>query len=198
MMLERRRMAAELRDTNAQLLLLASLDGLTGIANRRSLDEYFAQEWSRAVRQQTPLALLMIDIDHFKQFNDLYGHPAGDRCLQAVAGALRERVQRAQDCVARFGGEEFALVLPDTDRKGAMHIAEQLRLTIQALAIPHRAAADGHVTVSIGCAVVLPSNAEDPATLLQMADSALYSAKLAGRNRVHTADSRRAGLSVPA
>ena len=130
MILERKRMGWELRDTNAQLLLLASLDGLTGIANRRSFDEYFAQEWNRAIRLQTPLAFIMIDIDHFKQFNDLYGHHSGDQCLQAVAAALKGEVQRIQDHLARFGGEEFSLLLPHTDIDGAMHLAEKLRSAV--------------------------------------------------------------------
>jgi diguanylate cyclase (GGDEF)-like protein len=189
MLLERRRMAAELRDSNAQLLLLASLDGLTGIANRRSLDAYLSLEWSRAIRLQTPLALVMIDIDHFKQFNDLYGHPAGDRCLYTVAAALQGRAQRVQDHLARFGGEEFALVLPHTDEKGALHIAEQMRLTVQGLAIPHRGALGGQVTISLGCASITPVAGEEVSVLVHMADTALYAAKLDGRNRVRAAGS---------
>jgi diguanylate cyclase (GGDEF)-like protein len=188
MILERRRMAAELLDSNAQLLLLASLDGLTGIANRRALDERFSQEWSRAIRVGTPLALVMIDIDHFKQFNDIYGHHAGDRCLQAVATALQAKMQRGQDHLSRFGGEEFALLLPHTDLQGAIHIAENLRLAVLDLAIPHRAGADGQVTISLGCAALKPVNGEEESRLLEAADAALYQAKSAGRNRVHGAD----------
>ncbi len=188
MILERRRMAAELLDRNRQLLLLASLDGLTGIANRRSLDERFSQEWGRAIRVQTPLALVMIDIDHFKQFNDIYGHHAGDRCLQAVASALQSKVQRSQDHLARFGGEEFALLLPHTDLEGAMHIAEQMRLAVLDLAIPHSAAEGEQVTISLGCAALTPVNGDDESRLLETADAALYQAKSAGRNRAHGAD----------
>ena len=196
--LERRRMAAELVDSNAQLLLLASLDGLTGIANRRALDERFSQEWSRAIRVGTPLALVMIDIDHFKQFNDIYGHHAGDRCLQAVATALQSKVQRGQDHLARFGGEEFALLLPHTDLQGALHIAEQLRLAVLDLAIPHRAGAEGVVTVSLGCAALSPVNGEDESRLLETADAALYQAKSSGRNRVHGADTEHRILPLRA
>ena len=196
--LERRRMAAELVDSNAQLLLLASLDGLTGIANRRSLDERFSQEWGRAIRVQTPLALVMIDIDHFKQFNDIYGHHAGDRCLQAVAAALQGKVQRGQDHLARFGGEEFALLLPHTSLEGALYIAEQMRLAVLDLAIPHRAAESEQVTISLGCAALTPANGEDESRLLEIADAALYQAKSEGRNRVHGADSQHRVLPIRA
>jgi diguanylate cyclase (GGDEF)-like protein len=198
MIMERRRMAAELRDSNAQLLLLASLDGLTGIANRRSLDERFSQEWTRAIRVQTPLALVMIDIDHFKQFNDLYGHHAGDLCLQSVASVLQAKMQRGQDHLARFGGEEFALLLPHTDLQGALHIAEQMRLAVLELSIEHRNAPAGQITVSLGCAAVTPIHGEPESRLLESADAALYEAKLAGRNRVHAAeyDSRHVDVST--
>jgi diguanylate cyclase (GGDEF)-like protein len=198
MILERRRMAEELVDRNAQLLLLASLDGLTGIPNRRSLDERFAQEWSRAIRVGTPLALVMIDIDHFKQFNDIYGHHAGDRCLQAVATALQAKVQRGQDHLARFGGEEFALLLPHTDLQGALHIAEQLRLAVLDLAIPHRAGAEGQVTISLGCGALSPVNGDDESRLLETADAALYQAKSLGRNRVYGAESEHRTLPMRA
>jgi len=133
----------------------------------------------------------MIDIDHFKQFNDIYGHHAGDRCLQAVAAALQAKVQRGQDHLARFGGEEFALLLPHTDLEGAMHIAEQMRLAVLDLAIPHRAAERERVTISLGCAALTPAHGEDESRLLQIADAALYQAKSAGRNRVHGADSEQ-------
>jgi diguanylate cyclase (GGDEF)-like protein len=186
MLLERRRMAVELRDRNQQLLLLASVDGLTGIANRRSLDERFAQEWNSATRFHASLALIMIDIDHFKQFNDLYGHPAGDLCLQAVAAALQSTVQRAPDHLARFGGEEFALLLPHTDLAGAVHVAEQLRDAVLDLKIDHRGSASGQVTISLGCAALVPAKGVQNVTLLELADSALYDAKRSGRNCVRT------------
>ena len=191
LLLERRRMAAELRDTNEQLMMLASLDGLTGIPNRRSLDERFAQEWSRAVRLQTPLGLVMIDIDHFKQYNDLYGHHAGDECLRAVASVLYGEVRRTHDHVARFGGEEFALLLPHTDKDGAFHMAEMLRQAVMDLSIDHRGCAKGVVTVSIGCAAVIPKLGDSRLSLLEMADAALYEAKRNGRNRVHLSESAR-------
>ncbi len=185
--LERRRMAAELRETNAQLQRLASLDGLTNVPNRRSLDERFLQEWNAATRSQTSLALLMIDIDNFKQFNDLYGHQGGDRCLQAVAAEFAGQLHRAQDHLARFGGEEFAVLLPQTDERGAALIAEKLRSAVSALAIEHRGSSQGHVTISVGCAAVTPAPGEQNARLLEIADAALYQAKRRGRNQVFAA-----------
>jgi len=187
MILERKRMGSELRDTNAQLLLLASLDGLTGIANRRSFDEYFAKEWSRAARLQMPLACIMIDIDRFKQFNDIYGHHAGDQCIRAVADALKSEVQRSQDHLARFGGEEFSVLLPHTDLEGAMHLAEELRQAVLGLGIQHSGSAEGQVTISLGCAAYTPTSGEDRTTLFEMADAALYEAKRSGRNRCSAA-----------
>lgn len=180
--MERRRMSEKLLDTNAQLATLAALDGLTGIANRRSLDERFDQEWSRAVRVRTPLALLMIDIDHFKQFNDLYGHPAGDQCLQSVAGVLTDHMRRPQDLVARFGGEEFVVLLPHTPLEGALTRAEEIRASILELATEHADSPWGWVTVSIGCAALTPARGDDRSELLHLADAALYHAKQNGRN----------------
>jgi diguanylate cyclase (GGDEF)-like protein len=184
--MERKRMAEELLDTNMRLKLLASRDGLTGIANRRTLDERLVQEWRRATRLNAPLAMLMIDIDHFKQFNDHCGHPAGDQCLKRVAEALA-RQAREQDLVARFGGEEFALLLPHTDLAGALQMAERVRAAVSALAIVHVGSPRGHVTVSIGCAAVTPRMGESPSNLLDAADAALYRAKRGGRNRVEGA-----------
>ena len=183
MSMERKRMAAEVRATNTQLLMLASLDGLTGIPNRRALEERFAQEWSGSVRNQTPLAFIMIDIDHFKQFNDLYGHHAGDKCLQTVAATLARELHRVQDCVARFGGEEFALLLPHTDLTGAHYVAEAIRRAVLSLAIPHAGCSAGQITISLGCAALTPMIGESRVSLLQMADAALYEAKRTGRDR---------------
>ncbi len=185
--LERQRLAEELRDANVQLTMLASIDGLTGVPNRRALDERFIQEWNRAQRTQESLALLMIDIDQFKQFNDIYGHPAGDRTLVAVSSALAQQMRRAEDMVARFGGEEFAVLLPHTDLEAAAYLAERLRTAVAELAIAHQASRWGHVTISIGCAVSTPSaghTTQDRLHLLASADHALYQAKEDGRNRV--------------
>jgi diguanylate cyclase (GGDEF)-like protein len=186
MFMERRRMTAELNDTNARLTLLASLDGLTGIANRRSFDERFASEWNRAVRHRKPIAVAMIDLDYFKQFNDLYGHLAGDRCLCAVAAALARQVQRPEDLVARFGGEEFALLMPHTSADGAAKVLERIRAGIHELAIEHLGNSWKQVTVSIGYSALTPTSNDGQSRLLQLADAALYQAKSGGRNRVET------------
>jgi diguanylate cyclase (GGDEF)-like protein len=182
---ERIRLAEELRDSNAQLTMLAAIDGLTGIANRRALDERFAQEWNRAIRLQTPLSYLMIDVDHFKQFNDRYGHYAGDQCLQSIAEILSGQPRRAQDLAARFGGEEFAIILPHTSLDGAAELAERIRESVFRHAIPHHDSAWACVTVSIGCACLTPGIGDDRITLLNLADTALYRAKEQGRNRIN-------------
>jgi len=189
MFMERRRMAEELHDTNARLTVLASLDGLTGIANRRSFDERFAQEWNRAVRHRKPLSLAMIDLDNFKQFNDLYGHLAGDRCLRAVADALSLQVQRPEDFVARFGGEEFALLLPHTSAEGANVVMQRIRAAIHDLGIDHIGNSWNRVTVSIGYSALTPTQGDGQARLIQLADAALYQAKSGGRNRVEAISS---------
>ncbi len=186
MFMERRRMAKELHDTNARLTVLASLDGLTGIGNRRSFDERFVQEWNRAVRHRKPLALAMIDLDNFKQFNDLYGHLAGDRCLCAVADELVRQVQRPEDFVARFGGEEFALLLPHTSAEGAAKVLERIRAAILGLDIEHIGNSWNRVTVSIGYSALTPTFNDGQSGLVQLADAALYQAKSNGRNRVET------------
>lgn len=167
---------------------MAYLDGLTGIANRRYFDTFLDQEWRRAARLQTPLALIMLDIDHFKQFNDLHGHQAGDDCLHRIAQTLRCFAQRAGDMAARYGGEEFTLVLANTPLPQAIQIAESVRAAIQGLGIPHAFSAFDHcLTVSLGVAVAHPGNGEQPASLIAAADQALYAAKTAGRNRVAVA-----------
>lgn len=184
LLMERRRMAEKLTQTNERLSILASVDGLTGIANRRSLDERFSDEWRRSMRVQSPLALLMIDLDHFKDFNDLYGHDAGDRCLKAVAATLREHVRRPQDLVGRFGGEEFAILLPHTPISDAFDLAERVRQAVFDLEIRHDKSSHTRVTVSVGCSAAIPVAGAEPKELLRAADAALYQAKKVGRNRV--------------
>lgn len=160
------------------------LDGLTGIPNRRYLDEMLDKEWRRALREEQFLSLLLIDIDFFKRYNDLYGHPAGDDCLRRVAAALSHSVSRGSDLVARYGGEEFTILLPGDDAAGAVTVAERAMAAISALQIVHlHSEVSALLTISIGSATALPCRDMTPATLLQMADRALYQAKEQGRNR---------------
>jgi diguanylate cyclase (GGDEF)-like protein len=176
----------KLDEANQELTRLSSLDGLTSIANRRQFDETLLREWRRASRQRKPLALLLCDVDKFKQFNDGYGHQVGDECLKAVARTLSLVLRRPADMVARYGGEEFAVILPDTDITGALQVAEGMRSAVEGLRITHRyARGSGVVTVSIGVASVIPERNEGlSADLLKAADDALYQAKESGRNRI--------------
>jgi len=174
----------ELELKNVELQRLSAIDGLTGIPNRRSFDEYIENEWRRAVREETNLALLLIDIDYFKKYNDGYGHQGGDDCLQKVAQALAGTMRRSSDMVARYGGEEFTVVLPNTDLDGAMVIAEELRLAVEKLALKHEFSDVADVvSISLGAAGIPPRCGEDCASLIALADAALYDAKEEGRNR---------------
>ncbi|MFA6955013.1 MAG: sensor domain-containing diguanylate cyclase [Thermoanaerobaculia bacterium] len=179
-----------LQGANDELHRLSTTDPLTGVANRRRLDEQLDAEWRRASRNGAPLTVMMIDVDHFKAFNDRYGHQRGDECLARVARALGSQVHRAGELLARYGGEEFAL-LTVVDPAAARVLAERLREEVERLAIDHAGAPGvGHVTVSIGVATVVPSQAENHAGLVASADLALYAAKSAGRNLVVFADSQ--------
>ncbi len=177
-----------LRQRTQQLLHLASIDGLTGLANRRAFDEALAQEWRRARRNFTPLSLAMIDIDYFKLYNDHYGHQAGDDRLKDVAHALAAAVERPGELVARYGGEEFAAILPFCTTKAAYAVAEKMRRHVEALALPHAGSPIGPlVTISSGVATLGARKGRrlpDPSDLINAADHALYAAKEAGRNRV--------------
>ena len=174
----------ELEAKNVELQRISAIDGLTGIPNRRSFDEYISKEWRRAVREETCLALLLIDIDFFKKYNDGYGHQGGDDCLQKVARALADRLRRPSDMVARYGGEEFTVVLPNTDLDGAMVIAEELRLAVEKLALKHEFSdVTDIVSISLGAAGIPPQCGDDSASLIALADGALYDAKEEGRNR---------------
>jgi diguanylate cyclase (GGDEF)-like protein len=172
-----------------QLRRLASLDGLTGLANRRVFDETLIKEMKRAVRYQTPLSLVLLDIDFFKLYNDHYGHLQGDVCLKAVARVLAGQSRRPGDTVARYGGEEFVAILPETDAAGVAHFADMLLQAVRSMQEPHAAShVAPHVTVSIGTAVLDPVRDDAPEKLIARADAALYRAKQGGRNRVAGAE----------
>lgn len=180
----------KLDEANRELTRLSAADGLTGIANRRCFDDTLQREWRRAVRANTPMALLVADVDHFKQFNDGYGHQLGDDCLKNVARVLESCLRRPTDLVARYGGEEFAVIMPETDAAGAAQVAESMREAVHAARIAHAFSSVAPVvTVSVGAAATLPSRTDDegPRMLLQLADQALYRAKREGRNRVSLA-----------
>lgn len=173
-----------LKEQTELLERMAWLDALTGLPNRRRFDAALEQMGRRAVREQLSLAALVIDIDVFKAFNDNYGHGAGDECLRQVADALKESLSRPVDLLARHGGEEFAVLLADTNRSGALEMAERMRAAVERLAITHDySVAASVVTVSIGAAALVPASMADVATLLEEADRCLYKAKKTGRNR---------------
>ncbi len=176
----------ELKRKSDLLEQIAMLDGLTGIPNRRHLNEQLDRERGRAQREQHPLSAVMLDIDHFKEYNDHYGHGAGDLCLQQVAKALAATLARASDLVARYGGEEFVALLPNTPLDGAQEVAENLRHAIEGLAIPHHYSSVAKtITISLGVATYDPTtNPNTTDNLLERADTALYRAKAMGRNRV--------------
>lgn len=177
-------LARELDTANQELKRLSASDGLTGIANRRFFDEHLSREWRRARRGSGDIALLMCDVDHFKAYNDTYGHQAGDDCLRQIAQTLSDAMERAADLAARYGGEEFVVVLPETPLDGAQIVAEKIQLAIQALNLPHSGSPHSQVTLSIGVATLPPDEHNGPHTLIKAADRALYRAKHAGRNHV--------------
>ena len=171
--------------SNTQLERLSTLDTLTGLANRRRFDEVLAQEWRRSAREGTPLSLVFCDIDFFKNFNDGYGHLAGDECLVKVAQVVSAASNRPGDLAARYGGEEFVLVLSGTGEEAARRLAEKLRARVEELRIPHAHGPLGpHLTISLGVASAVPRPGSAPEELLNLADRALYAAKDDGRNRV--------------
>jgi diguanylate cyclase (GGDEF)-like protein len=174
----------KLEEANHMLKRLASVDGLTQVANRRCFDETMVHEWQRLSRERAPLSLILMDIDYFKKYNDTYGHLAGDGCLKRVAQAIAKAVCRPADLVARYGGEEFAILLPNTDLAGAGHIAEYMREVVQKLNLEHSSSmVSEHVTISIGVATIQPEMNISPTTLINASDKALYLAKSTGRDR---------------
>ncbi len=175
----------ELEALNRTLKDLSDQDGLTGVANRRRFDELYLTEWLRCRREQQPLAVLMLDIDFFKAYNDTYGHLQGDACLKLVARTIKESLRRPADFVARFGGEEFVVLLPATGFEGAMRLAEAIHSGVKAQSLEHKTSDVAPVvTVSIGLAFCVPNDGREPHLLIHAADTALYDAKRQGRDRI--------------
>lgn len=185
---ERKETEQKLLDLQKELEELSFKDGLTGVSNRRMLDSVLEQEWVRARREQQPLSLLLIDIDFFKQFNDFYGHMQGDDCLIKVAQVLSEAATRSRDFFARFGGEEFVMVLPETDAEAAQKIAQRCQQFIFKQQIPHAESAVSQIlTISVGSGTIIPSHKDELRDFVDRIDRALYQAKQAGRNRIQAA-----------
>jgi diguanylate cyclase (GGDEF)-like protein/PAS domain S-box-containing protein len=186
----------KLKEAYATLEALAATDPLTHLANRRAFDQCLANEWRRCLRERLPISVLLIDADWFKSFNDTYGHPRGDRCLKQIADSALDVVTRAGDLVARIGGEEFGVILPNTHREGAILVGEKICAALRNANITHASNPTGHVTVSVGCATVVPSAGKHASTLMQKADEALYKAKREGRNRVSAGDLASSSLML--
>ncbi|MCB2191933.1 MAG: diguanylate cyclase [Deltaproteobacteria bacterium] len=185
---------AGLQAANTELARLSNIDGLTSLYNRRFLDAKLEDEWKRHLRSGSPLSMLLCDLDYFKQFNDNYGHQAGDNCLVAVAQAIKKVLKRPSDIGARYGGEEFALLLINTDLDGALKIARDIQEAIHDLAIPHEASRVAPlVTISIGVVSMIPQRQGEADALVLLADQALYQSKHGGRNRIEMIDPRSQG-----
>jgi diguanylate cyclase (GGDEF)-like protein len=182
------RLMEELILKNKELERLSFLDGLTGVANRRYFDKIMSEEWGRATRSQTLLALIMVDIDCFKRFNDTYGHQCGDDCLKLVANTLDSKLKRAGDALFRYGGEEFAAILPNSNLEGVMSVAEAMRSGVADLNISHISSmVSDRVTISLGAGSMMPDRSSSPSFLIFRVDQALYSAKQDGRNCIRVA-----------
>jgi diguanylate cyclase (GGDEF)-like protein len=181
---ERKRAEQKLQEAYNAVEALAITDALTGLANRRRFDQYLAIEWRRSMRDRQPLSLLMLDVDKFKTYNDTYGHQRGDSCLKQIAEACMDVVSRPGDLVARFGGEEFVVILPNTENQGAILVAEEICEALRNRRLPHSGNLAGIVTISAGCATLIPKFGRHAPDLIEMADKALYRAKFKGRNQV--------------
>jgi diguanylate cyclase (GGDEF)-like protein len=180
---ERKLAEKKLKEAYKALEALAATDSLTGLANRRQFEETLNGEWRRGLRDHCRISLLMIDADLFKSYNDRYGHMRGDSCLKQIAEAAQDVVARPGDLVARFGGEEFAVILPNTGREGALQLANEINEAMRAKSLEHRDNPAGIVTVSIGCATIAPAFGLHAVDLIEQADKALYMAKRSGRDR---------------
>jgi len=181
---QRKEAELKLKEAYDAVEAMAVTDSLTGLANRRHFDQYLATEWRRSARDRQPLSLIMMDVDHFKLFNDSYGHVRGDGCLKQIAEACMDVVSRPGDLVARFGGEEFAVILPNTDNEGAAKVAQEICDSVSVRRLPHCCSETGVVTISLGCATLIPKFGKHAHDLIESADRALYEAKEQGRNRV--------------
>ncbi len=181
---QRRAAEQDLQNAYASLEAVATVDALTGVANRRRFDEVLTQEWRRAIRNSTSISIVLVDVDRFKDYNDLYGHLRGDSCLKQIAEAALDVIGRPGDLVARYGGEEFALVMPGATAEGAVQIAEQLRAAVEGRGLKHEGNIAGVVTISAGCATLVPLRGSSAHELINAADMALYQAKNSGRNRI--------------
>lgn len=189
----------KLVEINIELQRLTNVDGLTGLSNRRYFNEYIAGQWKLAIREQSPFSLLMIDVDNFKRYNDTYGHLAGDEVLKSVAGAMQKSFLRPTDLAARFGGEEFVVILPATPSAGVQSLGEKVRGNVEALHIAHSGSTVGaHLTISVGGASTIPKKEDSFLALIATADAALYEAKESGKNRVviHDHDQARSACLV--
>jgi diguanylate cyclase (GGDEF)-like protein len=170
---------------NSQLEKISQTDGLTGLKNRRYFDERFQQEWDKSLEQQSPLSIIMIDIDFFKKFNDYYGHPEGDTCLKKIGSALMESMNHENDVAARYGGEEFVVLLPNTDTHAAYKMAKHIRNTVNTLKIEHKhSAVNEYVTISLGVNTQVASQDSLKEAFMKKADKALYLAKEKGRDTI--------------
>ncbi len=184
-LLQQAQLYKQLEAANQALQQLANMDGLTGVANRRRFDNYLNFQWLSLVPERSPLSLILCDIDFFKLYNDKYGHPAGDMCLQKIGTVLSQTLHNSQDLVARYGGEEFAVIMPHTDVAGAVHIATAMQAKVRELEITHaQSTVSQHVTLSLGVASIIPTYETEPSALILAADKALYQAKAEGRNRI--------------
>jgi len=181
---ERKNLELSLQQRELRYRELAHADALTGLANRRAFDEALESEWQRALRSKQPLAILLIDVDLFKSYNDLHGHIGGDQCLRSIANIIANTLQRGSDMASRFGGEEFAIILPNTHIEGALAVAESIRYAVAAMDLPHPCNPHGRQTISIGVAAATPDLGDSILSLLKLSDHALYRAKDLGRNRV--------------
>lgn len=196
MVIESQKNKQELERENKQLTELSTLDGLTNIANRRTFDTFIKNAWEQAIISRSPLSLIMLDIDYFKLYNDHYGHQHGDECLKQVAEVLRTRGYRASDLVARYGGEEFIIVLGDNNLSDAKSIAENIRLKIEALRIPHKLSLSSKwITASIGVSTALPKTHDTFVSFINTVDKALYKSKGRGRNQIFSIKHKHATIT---